>query len=70
MPSTGVWTAKLPWDVLMVMRVVRVLVVGLGEFADEGVLCGGLGAWQWCGGALAFDTLFNCSTNLPGDKES
>lgn len=66
MPSTGVWTAKLPRDVVLVLvRVVRVMMmIGLGEFADDGVLSRGLRAWQWCGGALTFDALFNCSTNL------
>lgn len=63
MSSTGVWTAKLPRDVV---KMVWVRVVGLGEFADDGVLSGGLGAWQWSGGAFTFDTIFNCSTNLLG----
>lgn len=52
------------------MRVVGVMEIGLGEFADDGVLSGGLRAWQWSGGALPFDTLFNCSTSLLGHTQS
>lgn len=47
MPPTGVWTAKLSWEMVVVVLIVVVVVIGLGDFADNRVLCGGLGAWQW-----------------------